>query len=94
MPTGSRLRREIEEELKLEGSYEDRVAGLINDDSTDVGRVHLGIVHVVTLVQCAGACRKKAISELQFLSVSTNSGNEEKCSNRGPRSLVDAWETI
>ena len=43
------VHREIEEELKFEGAYEDRVAGLINDDSTEVGRVHLGVVHVISL---------------------------------------------
>ncbi len=38
------LRREIEEELYIAPGYEERLIGLINDDTTDVGRVHLGIL--------------------------------------------------
>ena len=42
----SGLRREIEEEIDVDCRYEERCLGMINDDTTDVGRVHLGIVHV------------------------------------------------
>src|SRR4029077_11008296 len=87
------VRREIEEELKLEGSYEDRVAGLINDDSTDVGRVHLGILHVVTLTSARVRAGEKAISELQFLSLDELRQRREMLESWS-QILVDAWETI
>ena len=41
--------REVEEEIFLESKYRERCLGLINDDSTPVGQVHLGIVHVFDL---------------------------------------------
>jgi predicted NUDIX family phosphoesterase len=41
------LRRELEEELRLPGAWRARIVGLLNDDSTPVGRVHLGVVAVV-----------------------------------------------
>lgn len=41
------LRREIEEEIAIEGAWTVRAVGLLNDDSTDVGSVHVGLVHVV-----------------------------------------------
>lgn len=41
------LRREIDEELAIDGAWTVRAVGLLNDDSTDVGSVHLGLVHVV-----------------------------------------------
>jgi predicted NUDIX family phosphoesterase len=41
------LRREVEEELEIEGPWTVRAAGVLNDDSTDVGSVHFGLVHVV-----------------------------------------------
>jgi predicted NUDIX family phosphoesterase len=44
---GLGLAREIEEELAIEGPWDARPAGVINDDSTDVGSVHVGLVHVV-----------------------------------------------
>jgi len=46
-PLGYReaMRRELREEVSLEVAKEAAVA-IINDDSTDVGAVHLGVVHV------------------------------------------------
>lgn len=37
-------RREFEEEINYEGKYKAEFLGLINDDSNDVGLVHLGLV--------------------------------------------------
>ena len=41
--------REVEEEIFLEANYREHCLGLINDDATPVGQVHLGIVHVFDL---------------------------------------------
>jgi len=38
--------REIAEEVCVDAPFQQRCLGLINDDSTEVGRVHLGIVHL------------------------------------------------
>ena len=43
--------REVAEEVFVESAYEERCLGLINDDSTPVGQVHLGIVHVFALAE-------------------------------------------
>ncbi|MCA9036669.1 MAG: phosphoesterase [Planctomycetaceae bacterium] len=43
------MRREIEEEVDLETGWVETCAGLINDDESEVGKVHLGIVHVFDL---------------------------------------------
>ncbi len=40
-------RREIEEEVLLDRDYPVRTVGLINDDATPVGEVHLGVVSLV-----------------------------------------------
>ncbi len=40
-------RREIEEEVHLDRPYPVQTVGLINDDATPVGRVHLGVVSLV-----------------------------------------------
>src|SRR5262245_39080149 len=40
------MRRELEEEVTIQTRYESRLVGLINDDQTEVGKVHLGVVHV------------------------------------------------
>ncbi len=40
------MRRELEEEVEIGTPYTARCVGLINDDETEVGRVHLGVVHL------------------------------------------------
>lgn len=44
-PYQTGMRRELDEEVRIETSTEDSIVGLIYDPSTDVGQVHLGIVH-------------------------------------------------
>ena len=43
------MERELEEEIVIESGYSEQLVGLINDDETEVGRVHLGIVHIFEL---------------------------------------------
>lgn len=43
------MHREIDEEVRLETTYREACVGLLNDDESEVGRVHLGIVHIFDL---------------------------------------------
>ena len=45
------MQRELDEEVAIDSEYSERCVGLINDDENEVGRVHLGIVHLFTLDQ-------------------------------------------
>ncbi len=45
------MRRELAEEVAIDASYKEQCVGLINDDQTEVGRVHLGVVHVFDIEQ-------------------------------------------
>lgn len=47
------LQKELEEEVHVEGDYELSFFGILNDDTSDVGRVHLGAVYVLD-VQSGG----------------------------------------
>lgn len=60
------VRREISEELRLGGPFTERAVALINDDSTEVGRVHLGVVHLVDLESPDVRAGEKAIAALGF----------------------------
>lgn len=40
------MRRELAEEVSIGTAYVEQLAGLINDDQTEVGKVHLGVVHI------------------------------------------------
>ena len=50
-PYRQAMLREVAEEIFLETTYQESCLGLINDDSTPVGQVHLGIVHVFDLAE-------------------------------------------
>lgn len=40
------MQRELAEEVQVATDYAERLVGLINDDETPVGTVHLGMVHI------------------------------------------------
>ncbi|HRJ71317.1 MAG TPA: hypothetical protein PLS03_03785 [Terrimicrobiaceae bacterium] len=87
------VHREIEEELRFEGGYQDRVVALINDDSTEVGSVHLGIVHIVELAHADVRAGEKAIAELGFLTVDELRTRRENLETWS-QIVLDAWETL
>ena len=60
------MRREISEEVFLETEFTERCLGLINDDETEVGRVHLGIVHVFDLEAPKVRPREESIIQTGF----------------------------
>lgn len=60
------MRRELEEEVVIETPYAERCVGLINDDETEVGRVHLGIVHVFDVERPAVRPREDDICQARF----------------------------
>ncbi|PYJ38104.1 MAG: hypothetical protein DME84_05655 [Verrucomicrobia bacterium] len=61
------VEREVNEEVKIETPFEDRIVALLNDDSTEVGRVHLGIVHIFKLKEPNVQKREAMITGLTFL---------------------------
>jgi predicted NUDIX family phosphoesterase len=62
-------RREVEEEVVVSTTWTERILGFINDDSSDVGRVHLGIVHVWDLAEPAVRARERKITGAGFRKV-------------------------
>jgi predicted NUDIX family phosphoesterase len=60
------MRRELAEEIAIEGNWSGRCLGLINDDSNPVGSVHLGIVHLLELDRPEVASRESELVECGF----------------------------
>ncbi|MBI5758288.1 MAG: phosphoesterase [Planctomycetales bacterium] len=60
------MHREIGEEVFLETPYRESCVGLLNDDETEVGRVHLGIVHIFDLDDPKVRPREKSIQQAGF----------------------------
>jgi len=77
--------REVHEEITIGSTFEDRIVALLNDDSTEVGRVHLGIVHVFKLAEPKVEKREAMITNLSFLS------REELVSRRD---TLETWSQL
>jgi len=65
------MRRELEEEVAIDTPYAARCVGLINDDQTEVGRVHLGVVYLFDVERPAVRPRETEIIESGFQPVET-----------------------
>jgi predicted NUDIX family phosphoesterase len=61
------VEREVNEEIKIDTKFDDKIVALINDDTTEVGQVHLGIVHVFKLAEPKVEKREAMITGLAFL---------------------------
>ena len=60
------MRRELDEEVAIETPYTETVVGLINDDETPVGQVHLGMVHLCDVEKPLVRPREADILEARF----------------------------
>jgi len=63
------VQREVAEEVSIETKYKDRVVALLNDDSNEVGQVHLGIVHLWTLDEPKVNRKEQMITQMGFMSI-------------------------
>jgi len=62
------VKREVAEEVSVETPLSgDRIVALLNDDSTEVGQVHLGIVHLWTLDKPKVTKREQMITQMGFM---------------------------
>jgi predicted NUDIX family phosphoesterase len=63
------VKREVCEELAIQGEFNARPVGLINDDSTEVGRVHFGIVHVLFCQPEQVKKKEQVITQMEFIPI-------------------------
>jgi len=63
------VEREIDEELIIAGGHTNRIVALLNDDSNDVGKVHLGVVHMIDLESDDVRANEDAIANLTLSSL-------------------------
>jgi predicted NUDIX family phosphoesterase len=68
-PYRNGMLRELNEEVKLDTDYEERCVGMIYDSTTEVGRVHLGVVHVFDLSSPAVEPNEDDICETGFVTI-------------------------
>jgi predicted NUDIX family phosphoesterase len=61
------VQREVTEEMFIETEYTNHIVALLNDDSNEVGKVHLGVVHIFRLASDAARKRESVITEAGFV---------------------------
>jgi predicted NUDIX family phosphoesterase len=79
------VEREVAEEISINTKFEDCVVALLNDDSNEVGQVHLGIVHIFKLVEPRVQKREAMITSIAFL------GRDELLKRRDS---LETWSQI
>ncbi|HEX4084378.1 MAG TPA: hypothetical protein VHY22_05685 [Chthoniobacteraceae bacterium] len=79
------VRREVCEEVNIGSPFTNRVVALLNDDTNEVGQVHMGVVHIFELEEPKVEKNESMITNLAFLSA------EEL---RERRDLLETWSQI
>jgi len=79
------VQRELHEELRFDGHFETRIIGLINDDSTPVGQVHFGVVHLCELGKHNVSRGEPCITDLRFFTL-------DELQNR--REQMETWSQL
>lgn len=63
------VEREVAEEVSVEANHTDQIVALLNDDSTEVGSVHLGLVHYWLLDAPKVNRREQMITQMSFMTL-------------------------
>jgi predicted NUDIX family phosphoesterase len=79
------VQREVGEELKIGTRYTNHAVALLNDDSNEVGKVHLGVVHIFQLETAEVQKGEAMITELQFL---------DRPALAAKRDALESWSQI
>ncbi len=79
------VQREVAEEVNVETGHTDRIVALLNDDTNDVGKVHLGVVHLWTLQTPNVTKREQMITQMEFMDIEAL---------RGVRDTMETWSQL
>ncbi|SRR5581483_5546524 len=79
------VKREVCEELNVQTNFQNKIVALLNDDSNEVGKVHLGVVHIFQLESDNVQKRESMITNLAFLSADEL---------RAKRDAMETWSQI
>jgi len=61
------VEREVAEEVSVETIHADRIVALLNDESNEVGSVHLGVVHYWLLDAPKVSRKEQMITQMTFM---------------------------
>jgi len=63
------VEREVNEEVSVKTNHTDHIVALLNDESNEVGRVHLGIVHYWILDAPKVSKKEQMITQMAFMTI-------------------------
>ena len=63
------VEREVTEEVNVATGHQERIVALLNDDTNEVGQVHLGLVHHWRLDEPSVTRKEQMITQLTFTSL-------------------------
>jgi predicted NUDIX family phosphoesterase len=79
------LRKELGEEVRIDAPYQLQFAGILNDESTEVARVHLGVAYLLDVSQ----------KSVEVIETEKMSGDwMSRSAMRGARSAMESWSEI
>ncbi|HEY8130455.1 MAG TPA: NUDIX domain-containing protein, partial [Thermoanaerobaculia bacterium] len=79
------LQKELDEEVHIATTYDMDFIGIINDDTTDVGRVHLGAAYLLDV-----ATREVTVKETEKMTSEWMS----RIAIRDARAAMESWSQI
>ena len=88
------VEREIDEELNIGGGHSNKIVALLNDDSNEVGQVHLGVVHMIDLESDDVAANEDAIANLALCTLDDLRGDLYDRLETWTRFCVDVIEEL
>ncbi|MGH9475232.1 MAG: hypothetical protein ACRD1C_02745 [Terriglobales bacterium] len=89
------LRRELDEEVELGADIRsERLVGLINDDATEVGRMHIGVVHIFELAAPAVRARESKIARARFAGLTELRGRGAPEMESWSAFCLQGWERL
>ena len=88
-PVLENLMREINEEIHLQGPIKPYLLGYINEDQTDVGRVHFGVLYIMRTSSTTISPKDPEIHDGKFMTLAEA---EETLAN--PSVCVESWSQI
>ena len=84
-PYAEGMQRELAEEVRIDTAYDESCVGLINDDETEVGQVHLGVVHLLKVAEPRVTANEDEILDAGFRPVPELSQSRDR---------MESWSRI
>lgn len=85
--------RELQEELHALGTFDERIVGLLNDESNEVGQVHLGVIHHCSLHSEEVTAGETALQGLEWVEMEQLREEYERLETWS-QLVVDHWEEL